>query len=59
MELNALDIVLMSVIFLLAVFILIRPFLPSRKKGKDSCATCQFCTMDKCPVRKIAPIEKK
>ena len=52
MNLTVLDIVLMSVIFLLAVFIIVRPFLPFGKKEKDSCTSCRFCTMDECPIRK-------
>jgi hypothetical protein len=59
MTLTVIDIILMVAVFLLAVYILVRPFLKRMKNKGSQCATCPYCTQNDCPARKIqSKIEK-
>ncbi|NPV00874.1 MAG: FeoB-associated Cys-rich membrane protein [Brevinematales bacterium] len=59
MKLTVVDIILMAVVLLLAVYILIRPFLKRLKSKGSQCASCPYCTLEGCPMRKIESAVKK
>ncbi|OHD57272.1 MAG: hypothetical protein A2014_05820 [Spirochaetes bacterium GWF1_49_6] len=59
MKLTAVDFILMAAVLLLAVYILIRPFLKRQKNKGSQCASCPYCTLEGCPVRKIETVTKK